>query len=56
MVAKIQELCPSAFRDGDGDKAQIVMDLIDMKSWKQVLAALENVEETEDVTTKRHKP
>ena len=43
VVDKIIELCPHAFKEGEDDKVQIIVSSIDLKSWKQVLIALESV-------------
>jgi nitrous oxide reductase accessory protein NosL len=55
LVSKITELCPKAFKEMEGEKAQILVDLIDPVSFKAILTTLENLEEPEDVTLKKQK-
>lgn len=40
VVTKIKEVCPKAFKDGDGERAQILVDMFDLNSFKQVMATV----------------
>ena len=42
-MSKISEVCPAAFKELEGDKAQIYVDLIDSACFKVILTALDNL-------------
>ena len=55
LVQKIVEICPLAFREVEGQKAQILVDNMDVFSFKQVVEFLGQLEEIDDSIAKRQK-
>ena len=54
-MQKVIDVCPMAFREVDGDKAQILVDNMDVISFKLILDTLSELEDIDDTLAKRSK-
>lgn len=51
----LQRVCPPAFQEVDDEKAQILVDNIDIVSFRELMDMIDNIEECDDYVVKKIK-